>query len=77
MFTTQDIITAIENHTTLLRCVHTEPAGLKDRFQSLVGMLELARRLPVEPALIAFLEQHRDRLWNRWAQAVAAHEGPL
>ena len=60
-----ELVAAIENKTVLLL------AGLADdprtreqqqRYQQLLGMIELARLLELEPTLQTFLEHHRDQL---------------
>lgn len=71
MFTTQEIITAIENHTCLfLAAAKEEPALVVERLHHITGMIELARRLPVAPELLASLEHQRERLRDRLAGTV-------
>ena len=61
-----DIQQAILNHTTLQCAGYSDPKeyskAVNDRILQIAGMLELARRVPVDAELITFLEIHRDNL---------------
>ena len=61
-----EIQQAIINHSTLQCAGYSDPKeyskAVNDRILQLAGMLELARRVPVDAELITFLEIHRDNL---------------